>query len=68
MLEKACYERYAYLKQLADLPYISYEAKGDIPAGKSKAGDACEVTDTAEHARRKGGDACDDGRAGGKKK
>ena len=68
MLEKACYERYAYLKQLADLPYISHEAKGDIPAGKkSKATAACEMTDTAEHARKKGGDACDDGRAGGKK-
>ena len=68
MLEKVCNERYIYLKQLADLPPIVYEPQGNIPSGKKAKGDACELSDTAEHARKGSGDACDDGRAGGKKK
>ncbi len=67
LLEKVCFERYAYFKQLSELPYISYEAPSDVPAANSKPSDVCELTETAEHARKDGGSPCDDGRAGGKK-
>ncbi len=64
LLEKEYAERYAYLKQLADLPAVSVEAPAAaLAAAKPAVTDACELTDTAEHATRKGGDACDDGRA-----
>jgi pyruvate-ferredoxin/flavodoxin oxidoreductase len=38
LLEKACYERYAYFKQLADLPFIGVEeAKAQAKAQLAKA-------------------------------
>ncbi len=64
-IEKQCLERYALLKQLSELPGIVVDLPEPKAGGKTPAGkDACELSDTAEHAKRKGGDACDDGRTG----
>ncbi len=63
-IEKQCLERYALLKQLSELPPIVVDLPGPKTGGGKNGGkDACELTDTAEHAKRKGGEACDDGRA-----
>ncbi len=71
-LEKEYTRRYYYLKQLADLPSVdeaiaaaplAKEGAADAAKAPASAKDACVLTDTAEHATRKGGDACDDGRA-----
>ena len=52
------------LKQLSELPGIVIDLPEPKPAAQKKTKDACELSDTAEHAKRKGGDACDDGRSG----
>ncbi len=61
-LEKEYLERYQLLKQLADMPGISVAAPSGAAPKVAATSDHCEITDTAEHASKKGGDACDNGR------
>ncbi len=66
LIEKDYMHRYAYLKQLAELPPIIVEsAEAPVVADQKKKTDACVMTDTAEHAGKNSGEACDDGRSGG---
>ena len=55
--------RYEQFKALAalDVPKASVAAD---PKGGAEAGEGCTVSDTAEHSRPEGGEACDDGRKG----
>ncbi len=61
LIEKEYLERYALLKQLADMPAVTV-ATGDPKLSGKAAGDACVITDTAEHAKPNAGEACDNGR------
>ena len=55
--------RYEQFKALAalDVPKASVAAD---PKGGAEAGEGCTASDTAEHSRPEGGEACDDGRKG----
>ncbi|KAF4530373.1 hypothetical protein B566_EDAN018517 [Ephemera danica] len=61
-LEVAYTRRYAKLKQLAELPPVEITLPEPTPATPSKGAGECLSTDTAEHARKNGGTACNDGR------
>ncbi|MBG3876521.1 pyruvate:ferredoxin (flavodoxin) oxidoreductase [Desulfovibrio oxamicus] len=61
-IEKEYNERYLLLKQISDAPAVTAPAGAPVTVGNGDSG-FCAVTETPEHARRKGGDACDDGRA-----
>ncbi|BFR50096.1 pyruvate:ferredoxin (flavodoxin) oxidoreductase [Nitratidesulfovibrio sp. HK-II] len=61
-IEKEYNERYLLLKQIAEAPAVTAPAGAPVTVGNADSG-FCAVTETPEHARRKGGDACDDGRA-----
>jgi pyruvate-ferredoxin/flavodoxin oxidoreductase len=63
-------ERYLKLEQMAKAEPMTVEvdtvaAAGGADAAPSKDADACTLSGTAEHDRADGGEACDDGRAGG---
>lgn len=61
-IEKEYNERYLLLKQISEAPAVTAPAGDPVTVGNGDSG-FCAVTETPEHARRKGGDACDDGRA-----
>lgn len=61
-IEKEYNERYLLLKQISEAPAVTAPAGDPVTVGNADSG-FCAVTETPEHARRKGGDACDDGRA-----
>ena len=62
-IEKEYVERYQLLKQIADAPAVTAAPGSPVAAGGAE-GESCTTSETPEHARRKGGDACDDGRNG----
>ncbi|EGY25655.1 pyruvate:ferredoxin (flavodoxin) oxidoreductase [Desulfovibrio sp. A2] len=61
-IEKEYNERYLLLKQISEAPAVTAPAGDPVTVGNADSG-FCAVTETPEHARRKGGEACDDGRA-----
>lgn len=61
-IEKEYNERYLLLKQIAEAPAVTAPAGEPVPTGNGDS-EFCTVSETPEHVRRKGGDACDDGRA-----
>ena len=65
-LEEGYERRYAYLRQLADLPGIVTGAAHAVGAA-ADGGDSCTLTGTAEHAGKGDEAPCDDGRDGVKK-
>ena len=62
MMEKDYNERYAILKQLADLPPIVVPTSAAPAAAPTNGTEVCTIPNTAEDARLHTGESCNDGR------